>query len=794
MGSGKKAEAARTSKKSKALERAAAEFADVATETDESGRVRKRDYSYTQNRELSWLMFDNRVMDEAFDPEVPLFERLKFCEIFDSNLEEWFMIRVGGLSDLATLKNQPKDNKSHKTPAGQLDAIFEALPPLVERHAAGFAQVEAELREKGLVRLGGSELSEEDVAQLSRYFEAHLAPIISPMVVDPRHPFPNLRSGRLYVACALDGLPEPDALGIIEVPASEQRLVALGSGARAFRYVLLEDVLRLFLDRCFGDYAPSRSCVLRVTRNADIDPDDEGVEEEEDYRQHMKKVLKMRQRLQPVRLEIQGGLDEKLEEVVLDELGLETRRAFHVDRPLDLGYVYGLEAKIPDWAHAECVFVPFEPQPSPMVDLSRPMRPQVEDHDVLLTYPYESMRPLLRLLREASADDNCIQIKITLYRVAKSSHLCESLIAAAEAGKDVTVLMELRARFDEANNIAWAERLEDAGCTVIYGSEGFKCHSKICQVTYHDQTGVRRITCLGTGNFNEKTARLYSDFMLMTADPGIAEDGNTFFRNLSLGNLRGTYHHLGVAPASLKPLVMRGIDREIGRARAGAPARIFLKMNSLTDRDVIDKISEACEAGVKVRLVVRGICCIKADVPGKTDGLVVRQIVGRFLEHARIYAFGEEADTIYLSSADMMTRNTERRVEIAYPVTDPACRRIVRHFMELQLADNVKARQLTSEGTWGRVERAEGDPEVNCQELLLAEAYEAAREAARPARPRQEAPIEPEAAVPALASVEKSEVPDAQAAPVSHNGERAGRVSRALSLFGEGIRTLFGRS
>lgn len=794
MGSGKKAGTARSSKKSKALERAAAEFADVATETDESGHVRKRDYSYTQNRELSWLMFDNRVMDEAFDPEVPLFERLKFCEIFDSNLEEWFMIRVGGLSDLATLKNQPKDNKSHKTPAGQLDAIFEALPPLVERHAAGFAQVEAELRDKGLVRLGASELAEEDVAQLSRYFEAHLAPIISPMVVDPRHPFPNLRSGRLYVACALDGLPEPDALGIIEVPASEQRVVALGSGARAFRYVLLEDVLRLFLDRCFGDYAPSRSCVLRVTRNADIDPDDEGVEEEEDYRQHMKKVLKMRQRLQPVRLEVQGGLDEKLEEVVLDELGLETRRAFHVDRPLDLGYVYGLEAKIPDWAHAECVFAPFEPQPSPMVDLSRPMRPQVEDHDVLLTYPYESMRPLLRLLREASADDSCIQIKITLYRVAKSSHLCESLIAAAEAGKDVTVLMELRARFDEANNIAWAERLEDAGCTVIYGSEGFKCHSKICQVTYHDQAGVRRITCLGTGNFNEKTARLYSDFMLMTADPGIADDGNTFFRNLSLGNLRGSYHHLGVAPASLKPLVMRGIDREIGRARADAPARIFLKMNSLTDRDVIDKISEACEAGVKVRLVVRGICCIKADVPGKTDGLVVRQIVGRFLEHARIYAFGEEADTIYLSSADMMTRNTERRVEIAYPVTDPACRRIVCRFMELQLADNVKARQLTSEGTWGRVERAEGDPEVNCQEVLLAEAYEAAREAARPARPCQDASAEPEASVPALASVEKSEVSDAQAAPVSHNGKGAGRVSRALSLFGEGIKTLFGRS
>ncbi len=780
-------------KKKRDLERAAAKFADVTTETDDEGHHRKRDYSYTQNRELSWLMFDNRVMDEAFDPQVPLFERLKFCAIFDSNLEEWFMIRVGGLSDLATLKNQPKDNKSHKTPAGQLDAIFEALPPLVERHAAGFAQVEAELREKGLVRAAAGELTDEDLAQLARYFETHLAPIISPMVVDPRHPFPNLRSGRLYVACALDGLPEPDTLGIIEVPTSEERVVALGQSARAFRYVLIEDVLRLFLDRCFGDYEPSRSCVLRVTRNADIDPDDEGVEEEEDYRQHMKKVLKMRQRLQPVRLEVQGELDEKLEEVVLGELGLEPRRAFHVDRPLDLGFVYGLEAKIPDWAHAECVFAPFEPQPSPMVDPKLPMRPQVEDHDVLLTYPYESMSPLLRLLREASADDACIQIKITLYRVAKSSHLCESLIAAAEAGKDVTVLMELRARFDEANNIAWAERLEDAGCTVIYGSEGFKCHSKICQVTYHDQAGISRITCLGTGNFNEKTARLYSDFMLLTADAGIAEDGNTFFRNLSLGNLRGTYRHLGVAPASLKPLVMRGIDREIGRARAGAPARIFLKMNSLTDRDVIDKIAEACEAGVEVRLVVRGICCIKADVPGKTDGLVVRQIVGRFLEHARIYAFGEEADTIYLSSADMMTRNTERRVEIAYPVTDPACRRIVRHFMELQLADNVKARQLTSDGTWGRVERAEGEPEVNCQEVLLAEAYENARaaEAARAPKPKAE-PEPAQVSVPRLATVD--DTPATRKAAVRDNGGNAGRVSRALSLIGEGVRTLFGRS
>ncbi|OUP39871.1 polyphosphate kinase 1 [Olsenella sp. An188] len=793
-----------------------------------SAKSEKRDFSYTQNREVSWLRFDDRILDEAYDPEVPIFERLKFCEIVESNLDEWFMIRVGGLSDLASLKNQPKDNKSNMTPAEQLDAIFETLPPLIGRHERALAEVEAQLAEKGLVRVSPGDYTEADRAAVARHFDRRLAPIISPLIVDPRHPFPNLRNGRLFVACSLDGREETGLLGIIEVPATEARVVALPSSPKAWRYTLLEDVLETNLDQCFGDYVPKRSAVLRVTRNADIDPDGEGVEEEEDYRQHMKKVLKLRQRLQPVRLEIRGKLGKALEGLIADELSLEPRRIFRLERPIDLGYVYGLESHIPDHEHAACVFRPFEPQVSPMVDLSLPMRGQVEDHDVLLTYPYESMTPLLRLVREASADDACISIKITLYRVAKSSHLCESLIAAAEAGKDVTVLMELRARFDEANNIAWAERLEDAGCTVIYGSEGFKCHSKICQITYHDRDGISRITCLGTGNFNEKTAKLYSDFMLLTADEGIGADGNTFFRNLSLGNLRGSYKHLGVAPVGLKPLVMRGLDREISRAREGAPARVVLKMNSLTDRDVIDKISEACEAGVQVVMIVRGICCIKAGVPGKTDGLVVRQIAGRFLEHARIYAFGEYMDTIYLSSADMMTRNTERRVEIAYPVRDPACSEIVRHFVKLQLSDNVKARQLTADGTWAHVEGEEGAPRVNCQEVLLREAYERARAAveeraaarkaeriepvpdAAPALApvREEAaeeeaaadgyvevvpattdpePLAPEEAVAAPRREETpSPVPPAPAAP------RRGRVSRALSLFGQAFGTLFG--
>ncbi|WP_321970942.1 polyphosphate kinase 1 [Paratractidigestivibacter sp.] len=773
-----------------------------------------RDYSYTQNRELSWLRFDNRVLDEAFDERVPLFERLKFCEIFESNLTEWFMIRIGGLSDLASLKNQPKDCRSNETPAEQLESIFAALPPLIQRHDEAFRLVEGKLASSGLERVTPANYTPDDLAAVRKFFDTKLSPIVSPLVIDPRHPFPNLRSGRLFVACSLVGPKEQGLLGLIEVPTAEQRVVELACTPKRFRYTLVEDVLRACLESCFGDYRPLDACVLRVTRNADIDPDGEGVAEEEDYRQHMKKVLKMRQRLQPVRLEIMGSIDPKLEKLIMGELGLEQRRVFRVEHPLDLGFVYGIEAKIPDLYHSDVVFAPFEPQASIMVNAGKPMRAQVEDHDVLLTYPYESMAPLLQLLREASADDSCISIKITLYRVAKSSHLCESLIAAAENGKDVTVLMELRARFDEANNIAWAERLEDAGCTVIYGSEGFKCHSKICQITYHDASGISRITCLGTGNFNEKTARLYSDFMLLTANAGIAEDGNVFFRNLSLGNLRGQYKYLGVAPLSLKPLVMRGIDREIGRARKGEPAKIFLKMNSLTDRDVIDKISEACEAGVEVQMTIRGICCIKAGVPGKTDGLQVRQIVGRFLEHARIYAFGTDADLIYLSSADMMTRNTERRVEIAYPILDATCREFVKHFMELQHADNVKARQLDENGEWQPVPVLDGEAPENSQETLFQEAYARARDAADAARAIQEPRVEP---APEYGPEEELNVNETQfslpvgpavqacaaepagtaaqvspAAPAAGAGARPGRFSHALSLIGEGIKTLFG--
>ena len=699
-----------------------------------AAKLRKppRDFSYTQNRELSWLRFDNRVLDEAFDESVPLFERLKFVSIFESNLDEFLMVRVGGLSDLAELKKQPVDNKSNMTASEQVDAVMAELPGLLTRWESIFKSIEGKLDTLGVHRARIDSLTPEERTFVTRYFQAYVSPVISPLVIDPRHPFPNLRNGALYLACGLDGVTDEESLlGLIEIPASMNRVVEIPSPTGTYSYILLEDVILACLDSCFGSYKPLDRALIRVTRNADIDPDGEGVEEEEDYRQHMKRILKKRLRLQPVVLAVSGSLEKATLKTIRKALELSRRSVFTCDIPLNLGYVFGIEGKIPEHLRNELLFTPFKPQPNPTIDMTRSIREQVLQHDKLLFYPYEAMNPFLDLVHEAAYDPECISLRITLYRVAKQSRLCESLIDAAENGKEVTVLMELRARFDEQNNIEWAERLEEAGCTVIYGSEGFKCHSKICQLTYREGMALTRLTLLGTGNFNEKTAKLYSDFMLMTAHPGIGEDANLFFRNLSLGNLRGDYRFLGVAPVGLKPLIMRGLDREIQRALAGEPARVFFKLNSLTDREVIDKIAEASCAGVRVDMIIRGISCLKPGVPGKTENVHVRSIVGRFLEHARVYAFGVDSDMIYLSSADMMTRNTEHRVEIAFPVLDPTCRALVHEYMGMQLRDNVKARSLTSDGTWVPVERAEGEKPFNSQEALLERAYRNAEAAAQ---------------------------------------------------------------
>ena len=737
-----------------------------------AAKMRKppRDFSYTQNRELSWLRFDNRVLDEAFDESVPLFERLKFVSIFESNLDEFLMVRVGGLSDLAELKKQPVDNKSNMTASEQVDAVMAEMPGLLTRWESIFKNIEGKLDTLGVHRARVDSLTPEERTFVTRYFQAYVSPVISPLVIDPRHPFPNLRNGALYLACGLDGVTDEESLlGLIEIPASMNRVVEIPSPTGTYSYILLEDVILACLDSCFGSYKPLDRALIRVTRNADIDPDGEGVEEEEDYRQHMKRILKKRLRLQPVVLAVSGSLEKQTLKTIRKALELSRRSVFTCDIPLNLGYVFGIEGKIPEHLRNELLFTPFKPQPNPTIDMTRSIREQVLQHDKLLFYPYEAMNPFLDLVHEAAYDPECISLRITLYRVAKQSRLCESLIDAAENGKEVTVLMELRARFDEQNNIEWAERLEEAGCTVIYGSEGFKCHSKICQLTYREGMALTRLTLLGTGNFNEKTAKLYSDFMLMTAHPGIGEDANLFFRNLSLGNLRGDYRFLGVAPVGLKPLIMRGLDREIQRALAGEPARVFFKLNSLTDREVIDKIAEASCAGVRVDMIIRGISCLKPGVPGKTENVHVRSIVGRFLEHARVYAFGVDSDMIYLSSADMMTRNTEHRVEIAFPVLDPTCRALVHEYMGMQLRDNVKARSLTSDGTWVPVERAEGEKPFNSQEALLERAYrnaeaavqQRAQEKEHAAEEAIQAEVEREAAVEPVAELEAVAAPPA---------------------------------
>lgn len=744
-----------------------------------AAKLRKppRDFSYTQNRELSWLRFDNRVLDEAFDETVPLFERLKFVSIFESNLDEFLMVRVGGLSDLAELKKQPVDNKSNMTASEQVDAVMTEMPGLLTRWESIFKSIEGKLDTLGVHRARIDSLTPEERTFVTRYFQAYVSPVISPLVIDPRHPFPNLRNGALYLACGLDGVTDEESLlGLIEIPASMNRVVEIPSPTGTYSYILLEDVILACLDSCFGSYKPLDRALIRVTRNADIDPDGEGVEEEEDYRQHMKRILKKRLRLQPVVLAVSGSLEKATLKTIRKALELPRRSVFTCDIPLNLGYVFGIEGKIPEHLRNEMLFTPFKPQPNPTIDMTRSIREQVLQHDKLLFYPYEAMNPFLDLVHEAAYDPECISLRITLYRVAKQSRLCESLIDAAENGKEVTVLMELRARFDEQNNIEWAERLEEAGCTVIYGSEGFKCHSKICQLTYREGMALTRLTLLGTGNFNEKTAKLYSDFMLMTAHPGIGEDANLFFRNLSLGNLRGDYRFLGVAPVGLKPLIMRGLDREIQRALAGEPARVFFKLNSLTDREVIDKIAEASCAGVRVDMIIRGISCLKPGVPGKTENVHVRSIVGRFLEHARVYAFGVDSDMIYLSSADMMTRNTEHRVEIAFPVLDPTCRALVHEYMGVQLRDNVKARSLTSDGTWVPVERKEGEKPFNSQEFLLERAYRNAESAAVASEPvakakPESAPVlgpkpKPQADVPKVQKVQATVIePDLESEP-----------------------------
>lgn len=694
-----------------------------------------RDLSYTQNRELSWLKFNERVLAEATDFSVPLMERLRFVSIFTSNLDEFFMVRVGSLLDMDVLAPDERDNKSGMTPKEQIAAICAAVTPLVRRRDAIFLELSKTLEAVGVREAAFDGLTGEQRAYVQEYYKANIRPLLSPQVIDRSHPFPHLKNKALYAAALLTPSTGKQAagkqsggkqsggkqaankpagkqsalLGIVDVPSALPRIIMLpGEGAQ---YIRTERVIAAHLKKIFKIYEVPEQAVISITRNADISLSEEAYDDENpDVLNSMRKLLKKRDRLAPVRLELEGKAP-RLARRLSAFLKLDETRVFSGDCPLVIDYIDAIDRCPPQLFNAP--HVPVYPD---YLDAEQPIWDQVAQRDVLLFYPYQSMQPFLDLLRQSAKDPAVVSIKITIYRLARISAIAKALCAAAENGKEVTVLMELRARFDEQNNIDWSVELEEAGCRIIYGPEDFKCHAKLCLITRRERGSLGYIAQIGTGNYNEKTSTLYTDFCMMTADPAIARDAVAFFDNMLIGNSDGEYEKLLVAPNAMKNRIMDMIDGEIAKGENG---RIRAKVNSVTDRELIDKLSEASCAGVKIDLIVRGICCLRPGVPGKTENITVTSVIGRFLEHSRIYAFGEGGDLkLYLSSADFMTRNQDRRVEVGAPVKSAELRAFLTEYLDRLLADNTKAWRQHSDGVYTRLSPL-GQPPLTVQGWYL---------------------------------------------------------------------------
>ena len=665
------------------------------------------DLSYTQNRELSWLEFNKRVLDEATDETVPLLERLKFLSIFSTNLDEFFMIRVGSLEDLAVMVPDKEDNKSGKKPVEQLRAIFEKVSPLMHYRDAVYMTLMTRLKPYGIIDLSYDQLDKELKKYADQYYKNFIAPILSPQIIDPGHPFPHLRNKALYVAAVLRK-GQHQMLGMIPVPQSAEPILKFPQ--RPGSYIRMETLICAHLKHCFPGYKAEQTAVICVTRNADLSFDDDKFDEDApDYMSKMSKLLKKRDRLAPVRLEIQGE-QGPLEEKLLQRLNLPKKQVYYSICPLRTEYMLSFKGFDPELYYRKAT-----PEIPACFTEKKKIADQIRLKDVMLMYPYHSMTPFLQLLKQSAYDASVLSIKITIYRLSSHSAVAKYLCEAAENGKEVTVLMELRARFDEQNNIDWAKRLEESGCRVIYGIENYKCHSKICLITYKNKGRLSYITQIGTGNYNEKTAQLYTDLSLMTADENIAADAVQFFQNMLIGNLDGKYDELLVAPNEMKNKLLRLIDQE---AVKGSQGRIFIKANSITERDMIDHLAYASQCGAQITMVIRGICCILPGIGGKTDNITITSIVGRLLEHSRIYAFGEGPEMkLYISSADLMTRNQTRRVEIACPVLDPDIRKMLLDYMDLLLSDTAKGRQMKSDGTYTPIYAAKD--KTDSQDLLL---------------------------------------------------------------------------
>mgnify|MGYP000747818182 CR=1 FL=1 len=670
------------------------------------------------NRELSWLKFNERVLDEAASHHVPLCERMAFFSIFQSNLDEFFMVRVGALYDQMLADNHARENKTWMTSEEQLQAIFEKTRIISQRKDHIYKQYMEELEEQGVELLSFSDMLPEDKVYLEKYFEESIQPLLSPQVIGKKQPFPFLKNKEIYAVVVLGGK-KGDKLGII--PCSNEvfkRLIPVPSGKN--HYMLVEELILHYIPEVFDHYEVKSKSLIRIIRNADIDVDEAFDDEELDYRDCMKKLISTRKKLCPVKLEHSRVLDDTVIEHLRRDLGLFKDQVFHTETPLELSFLFQIQNALRE--KKELFYEKRIPQNSPEFVDNEPVLDQICEHDKLLFYPYESMKPFIRLLKEAGNDTRVVSIKMTLYRVARNSQIVEALIDAAENGKEVVVLVELRARFDEENNIEWSQRLEDAGCRLIYGLNHIKVHSKLCQITYMSEEGIRYVTQIGTGNYNEKTSKLYTDLSLMTADQAIGEEAAEVFHKLCLAQTVEHTNHLLVAPNCLQNKLIDKIDAEIAKVQDGNAGYIGVKMNSLTDKKLIDKLIEASMAGVQIDLIVRGICCLIPEVEGYTDNIQVISIVGRYLEHSRIYIFGKGEDSeVYIASADFMTRNTTKRVEVATPVYSPELKERILESFNLMLRDNVKASVLKSDGNY--YHRDGGDIQLNSQEYFYADAY-----------------------------------------------------------------------
>lgn len=658
----------------------------------------KNNYLYTQNRELSWLRFNRRVLQEAEDPKLPALERLKFISIFSTNLDEFFMIRVGSLFDISSIAPNRIDNKSGMTPSEQLAQIYRIIPELIKQKEKIYKQLCGELEESGIIDVSYNKLKPKEKKYIENYFTSNIMPVLSPQITDSRHPTPHFRNKLLYAASLLTNKNGKDVIGFIPVPEFLPPVIMLNEKGR---FIRTENIILNKASSLYTHYSHKQSCIISVTRNADVSFDTEKFEDvDTDFRDYVKKLLKKRAVLDIMRLEIGGNISDSFMKLLIKTIQVKNHRIYTDTTPLNMKYVFSLISALPEKLTEPLCYTPYHPADLTDIEPNSSVIDQILKKDKFLFFPFDSVDPFIKLLQESADRKDVVSIKITIYRLASSSKIVRALCRAAENGKEVIVLMELRARFDEENNIAWSKMLEEAGCKVIYGPENYKCHSKICLITLKNKDKYRYITQIGTGNYNEKTNTMYTDISIMTSNERIGTDGTEFFRNMLIGNLDGSYKELLVAPYGIKKELFRLIDQEISKGQDGY---ICIKVNSISERDIIDKLAQASKSGVTVELIVRGICCILPKIKGITDNLSIISIVGRYLEHARIYRFGKGSDAkLYISSADLMTRNLCHRVEIACPVYDNEIKQALMRILSCQLKDTAKGSFVQPDGSYLR--------------------------------------------------------------------------------------------